>query len=210
VDYAIYLLYDAAPSAEAEAAPRALVDAAIEQTRDSSAANAAAATATHALKLVEPLPAAERLLPFCEHVLATANRFPPRAILWTPAQRILSRDQLQQALDDDDATRVAVNVRLFHVEEAPGEWVEDTMGLSPLGLPDVQCHFVNLEPADVAAVLFVVGRYLIEEGGVISEGDTFPGVDEATWTCHLEESLLDPPRDVIDLEPPSPFAARRG
>ena len=110
---------------------------------------------------------------------------------------------------DEDPLRVAINVRQFHVEDGKrGEMVMDTLGLAPLGLPDVQCHFLALGQNDVAALLFELARYLAVEGEVIGEGDTVPGPRAEKWICHLEESLLEPQRDVIDLEPPSPHAMR--
>jgi hypothetical protein len=85
----------------------------------------------------------------------------------------------------------------------------DTLGLAPLGLPDAQCHFLALDRGEVAGLLLELARYMTDEGAVIADGDTVPGLDDSTFTCHVEDALVDPPREVIDLEPPAPHAARR-
>jgi len=80
--------------------------------------------------------------------------------------------------------------------------------LAALGLPDVQCHFVGLDPALAAAVVEDTARYLFDEGDVIEDGDTVPAADGGKWPCLREEALVDPPRDVIDVTPPAPYARR--
>ncbi|MGZ3439752.1 MAG: DUF4261 domain-containing protein, partial [Polyangia bacterium] len=99
---------------------------------------------------------------------------------------------------------------LFHVEEGRSdERVMDTVGLTALELPDVQCHFFALDVAQVAALLDETARYLFAEGDVIGDDDTVPGIDGEPWSCRHETALVDPPRDVVDITPPAPHAARR-
>ena len=108
--------------------------------------------------------------------------------------------------------RVAVNVRLFHVEEGRSdERVMDTVGLAALELPDVQCHFFALDVAAVAALLDETARYLWTEGDVIGDGDTVPGPSATArrGPAVARIALVDPPRDVVDVTPPAPHAARR-
>ncbi|HWE30754.1 MAG TPA: DUF4261 domain-containing protein, partial [Polyangia bacterium] len=114
------------------------------------------------------------------------------------------------AARDEDPLRVALNVRLFHVEEGRSdERVMDTVGMAALELPDVQCHFFALDVAAMAALLEETARYLYAEGDVIGDGDTVPGIDGDGWPCRREIALVDPPRDVVDLTPPAPHGARR-
>ena len=114
------------------------------------------------------------------------------------------------AARDEDPLRVALNVRMFHVEERRSdERVMDTVGLAALELPDVQCHFFALDVARVAELLDETARYLYAEGDVIGDADTVPGLDGESWRCRRETALVDPPRDVVDLTPPAPHAARR-
>jgi hypothetical protein len=83
------------------------------------------------------------------------------------------------------------------------------VGLDALGLPDVQCHFRGgLDPALAASVLGELAQYLFDEGDVVGDGDTVGGPDDSRWQCRREEALVDPAREVIDVSPPPPYAAR--
>jgi hypothetical protein len=179
-------------------------------TRDWPDAAAAVDGARAAVRLVEDLPSEERLPAFLARVADAATKLPCVAIWWRPAERLVAPRALADAVRDDDPLRVAVHVRLFHVERAqPDERVMDTRGLAELGLPDVQCHFAGLDVAAVAALLDETARYLYAEGDVIADGDTVPGIDGAPWTCRRELALVDPARDVIDLAPPEARSKRR-
>jgi hypothetical protein len=183
---------------------------AIGHTRDWPAAAETAARARAAVKLVDELPSEERLSAFVARVAAAAKKLPCVAIWWTPADRLIEPRALAAAAGDEDPLRVAVNVRLFHVEEARSdERIMDTVGMAALELPDVQCHFFALDVAKVAALLEETARYLYAEGDVIGDGDTVPGLDGEAWDCRREVALVDPPRDVVDVTPPAPHAARR-
>lgn len=183
--------------------------AAIDHTRDWPGAAAAADQARAAVKLVEPLPSEERLPALVARVAAAAAKLPCVAVWWTAAERLVEPKALAAAARAGDPLRVAVQVRLFHVEEGhPGELVMDTVGLEPLGLPDAQCHFVGLDPPAVAALLEETAHYLYAEGDVIADGDTVTGTDGNPWPCRREAALVDPPRDVIDVAPPAANSPR--
>ena len=104
-----------------------------------------------------------------------------------------------------------VNVRLFRVEDSDGEMVMDSLGLHAFGLPDVQCHFRDLDPNDVSRLLYDTAAYVLDHGDVIEDGHTVPGLDgEERWRCRHEAALVGPEREVLDVEPSAPFAAGRG
>ena len=89
-----------------------------------------------------------------------------------------------------------------------GEMIMDTRGLDEIGLPDLQCHFRGHEPNAVAAVLGNTGIYIAENGAVIESGHTVEGIDAGSkWKCQYEESILEPKRTVLDLDPGAGFAA---
>lgn len=211
--YEVLLLLERADAVEEAVPPptkKELADAAAH-TRDWPGAAEVAARARAALRLVDELPSPERLPAFVARVAAAAAARPCVAVWWRPAGRLVAPATLAAAARDGEALRVALNVRLFHVEEGGGadERVVDTLGLEPLGLPDVQCHFAGLDAAAVAALVEETARYLVDEGDVIEDGDTIEGLDGARWSCRHEEALVDPRRDVLDLAPPKPHAARR-
>ncbi|HEY2743847.1 MAG TPA: DUF4261 domain-containing protein [Polyangia bacterium] len=183
---------------------------ALDHTRDWPDAKQAIARARAAVRLADELPSEERLAAFLERVAAACAKLPCVAVWWIPAERLLPPRAVADAARDGDPLRVAVNVRLFHVEEGRSdERVMDTVGLAALALPDVQCHFFALDVAAVAAMLEEAARYLYDEGDVIGDGDTVAGSDGAPWLCRREDALVDPRRDVVDVTPPAPHAARR-
>ena len=53
--------------------------------------------------------------------------------------------------------------------------VMDTLGLHVFGLPDVQCHFRDREPGEIATMLFSTAVYLFRSGDVIADGNTISG-----------------------------------
>ncbi len=103
-----------------------------------------------------------------------------------------------------------INVRFFNVSNSPGDMVMDTLGLTPFGLTDLQLHFRDLEPNDAARILFNTAAYLFERGDVIENGHTIQGrqTDER-WACRHEDSLIEPKRMVLDIDPGAPYAAGR-
>jgi hypothetical protein len=103
----------------------------------------------------------------------------------------------------------ALNVRMFNIQGgAPTEVVMDTLGLYAFGLPDIQCHFVQLEPANMAGLLFGLGHYIFEHGDIINDGETVQGLsDSDRWLCQHEVALVGPERDVLDINPGKLYAA---
>jgi hypothetical protein len=101
-----------------------------------------------------------------------------------------------------------LNVRFFRISNSDGDVLMDTLGLSALGLTDFQIHYRGLEPESVARLLYNLGAYTFEKGDVIEDGHTVDGVDKKSrWTCRHEDSLIDPQRVVLDIDPGQPFAA---
>jgi hypothetical protein len=158
------------------------------------------------------LPPEERLSLFVNAVAALCDVAPVQAVLWLPAQKLIPPASLIRALDEPapDPLFAPLNVRMFNVSgRERGETVMDTLGLAPLGLPDVQCHFVGLPPGRVAAFLHSVARYLFSRGPVIASGHTVAGPDGEKWRCRWKESIVAPARTVIDVEPSPAHAAQR-
>jgi len=87
--------------------------------------------------------------------------------------------------------------------------VMDTLGLHVFGLPDVQCHFRDREPGEIAAMLFSTAVYLFRSGDVIADGNTVSGPGDERLVCFQERALLAPSRRVIDVDLGDPYAAGR-
>jgi hypothetical protein len=186
----------------------------LDQTRDWPDAANVVARAKRQLLVTElmssSLPAQQRLQLFQRALAAVVRATRPTAISWTAAGKLVEPARFAAAMESAnpmDRLLLALNVRLFNVGNRPGEHVMDTMGLASLALPDLQLHFLELDPNDVARHLFNCALYLFERGDVIADGNTIDGVGGKKWRCQHEASLVGPSRVVVDLDPGPPFAA---
>jgi Domain of unknown function (DUF4261) len=127
----------------------------------------------------------------------------PTVVSWPQSQRV--GDPNLFAADDLDGL---INVRYFSIANDPGAMVMDTLGLHVFGLPDVQCHFRDREPAEIAIMLFSTAAYLFRSGDVIADGNTISGPQgDERLACFRESALLEPRRQVIDVDLGDPYAA---
>jgi hypothetical protein len=122
---------------------------------------------------------------------------PPAAIHWTPAQKLVDPSG---GLDDP---LLPINARLFRVEgRGQGECVMDTVGMHLFGITDLQCHFVGLQPDEVAAYLLDLSGYLLEHGQVIGHGQTVAGLGlDERWLCTRDAALVGPARPIVSIRP---------
>jgi len=127
----------------------------------------------------------------------------PTALSWPQSQRV-GDPELFAAGDLDGL----INVRYFSISNDPGAIVMDTLGLHVFGLPDVQCHYRDREPGEIAAMLFSTAVYLFRSGDVIADGNTISGPrGDERFVCIHESALLAPSRQVIDVDLGEPYAA---
>ncbi len=81
-------------------------------------------------------------------------------------------------------------------------------GLHVFGLPDLQCHFRDRDPGEIAGLLYATALYVFDAGDVIADGNTISGLDgEGRYVCRRETSLLEPSRLVLDVDLGDPYAA---
>jgi hypothetical protein len=133
----------------------------------------------------------------------------PAALVFKHSQQVIEPSDYLAACGEDPILRPgSLNVRFFNITNTHGDMIMDTRGLAEIGLHDLQCHFRNLDPTEVARVLFNTAVYVFEKGPVIESGQTVAGVEpESKWRCQFENSLLEPKREVLDLDPGKPYAA---
>ena len=115
---------------------------------------------------------------------------PPVAVSWPHSQKVSNPETL--AADDVDGI---VNVRFFTVAGDDQAMVLDTLGLHVFGLPDLQCHFRDRDPGEIAGLLYATALYVFDSGDVIADGNTISGPQgDERFVCRRETSLLDPTR----------------
>lgn len=197
-----------APAAEA-------IESALQQSWNFAEARQVVAACTASVLVTDlmssSLPYKERLDLFSRSLMAVIETARPDAIHWRPTQQIVDPETWMRAAAESDTARFfagAVNVRFFNISGSDGDMLMDTVGLAALGLPDLQCHFRGLEPDAIARLLHNLALYLFENGDVIENGHTVGGVEAGSkWRCQHEVALVDPDRDVIDIDPGEPWAA---
>lgn len=136
------------------------------------------------------------------------------AVHFVETQQFLAPAGLAQQLAEPqqraNPTAGFINVRCFNIANSPGDIVMDSLGLSAFGLTDLQMHYRGLEPDIVARILYNAAAYVFERGDVIESGHTLQGrTAEERWHCQHEDSLIEPKRTVLDINPGDPYAAGR-
>jgi hypothetical protein len=133
----------------------------------------------------------------------------PEVLVFKHSQQVIRPDAYLAAAADDPILRPgALNVRFYKILDSGGDMLMDTRGLSEIGLHDLQCHFRELNPNDVSNILFNTAIYIFENSAVIESGNTITGIaPDSKWICQFETSLIEPTRDVLDLNPGFPLAA---
>lgn len=158
-------------------------------------------------RLLEPI---DRLKLFHGVLQAFVEITRPHAIVFSHSQQIIAPDAYLASCDQAPIHRPgSLNVRFFRIKNSDNDdMLMDTRGLDEIGLYDLQCHFRDLDPNDVSRVLYNTALYIAENGAVIESGHTITGTTpESKWKCQFENSLLEPKRVLLDLNPGSPFAA---
>lgn len=133
----------------------------------------------------------------------------PHAIIFLHSSQVVAPEDYLDSCSGPPIERSgALNTRFYPIENSlGGDMIMDTRGLADIGLHDLQCRFRDLSPDDVSRVLYSTALYLVENGPVIESGETITGADpDSMWGCRFEESLLQPKRTVLDLDPGPPYA----
>lgn len=150
-----------------------------------------------------------RLTLFQKALFSILEVIPCLAINWHISQQIVKPENYLENHPENTNYNLllgALNVRLFNIEGTDNETLMDTLGLGALGLPDLQCHFKNLDVNSIANILYSYGEYVFKNGDVIKDGETIQGISvEDKWKCQHEISLVEPKRVVIDINPGEKF-----
>lgn len=153
----------------------------------------------------------KRIELFQKALYAIVELMPCEGIHFHLTEQVLSREDYLEnnPLNDDyDLLFGALNVRLFNIEGKENEYLMDTLGLSAVGLCDLQCHFKNLDPDEVSNILYSYGYYIFDNLDAAENMKTIEGVNKGEeWTCLHEVSLAEPERVVLDINPGKEFSS---
>lgn len=142
-----------------------------------------------------------RLEVFHATLKSILNLLPASAIHWLPSQRVVNpKLYLKDLFEGMLLFSGPINVRVFRIENSE-ERIMDTMGLCAFGLPDVQCHFQNVNPREIASLLYNYADFIFEKGDVIRDGDAIEMQPSDHWKCQHEMSMIEPSRIVVDIWP---------
>ncbi len=147
---------------------------------------------------------ANMLMDFTE---ALVELFPQcRAVQFQTSGKMFTREQIadHHIPREDRFVYFAVNVRFFRIEGAE-DLLVDSLGMSTLYLPDVQYHFHGMDPNWVVRHAYNLLSYLYAGGAPIKSGETVDGVADGRmsrdvqWVCQYESALIQPAREVLDV-----------
>lgn len=141
---------------------------------------------------------------------AVLGLYPDCAAVFTPASgRLLTADQARRnpARGGDRYLFLCVNTRFFSISGTTGDMMIDTVGLSSIGLPDLQYHFHTLKPQAVMKHAYSVASLIYAVGPIMKSGETIDGMDdygitkEIRWPFQYQHALIEPPRIVMAVTP---------
>lgn len=147
---------------------------------------------------------ADMLMNFLE---ALVELFPTcKAVYFVNSGKMFSADAVRShnIPRDDRFIYFAVNVRFFNIQDSSA-MIVDTVGMKTLFMPDLQYHFHDMNPNFVVNHAYNMLSYMYEKENPIKNNHTIDGVENGEmsgnirWKCRYEESLIQPVREVIDV-----------
>lgn len=153
----------------------------------------------------------KRIEIFQKALYAIVELMPCEGIHFHLTEQVISREDYLEnnPLNDDyDLLFGMLNVRLFNIDGKKDEYLMDTLGLSAVGLCDLQCHFKNLDPNEVSNILYSYGYYIFDHQDAAEDMTAIEGINKGEeWKCQHEVSLVAPERVVLDINPGKEFSS---
>ena len=136
----------------------------------------------------------KRMELFQKALYSIVELIPCEVINFHITEQVISRDDYLEnnPLNDEyDPMFGILNVRLFNIEGKENEYIMDTLGLSAVGLCDLQCHFKNLNLDEVSNVLYAYGYYIFDNPDALDDMKTIEGISKNDkWECQHEVALV--------------------
>lgn len=149
----------------------------------------------------------ERAEMLVDYIEALVELYPTcKAVVFETSKKMFTREAILNCTipKKNRFLYYAVNVRFFKIQGTNDRMV-DSLGMSTLFLPDVQYHFHDVNPNAVVNHAYNVLTYIFDNENPIKDDDHIDGLKdnqmsmEVQWNVQYEESLIQPIREVIDI-----------
>jgi hypothetical protein len=148
---------------------------------------------------------------FQKALYSIVELIPCEGINFHIAEQIISREgylENNPLSDEYDPLFGILNVRIFKIGDEKKEYIMDTLGLSAIGLCDLQCHFKNLDPSGISNILYSYGYYIFDNQNAVDDMTAVEGISpNEKWKCRHEVALVEPERVVLDINPGKEFSS---
>lgn len=141
------------------------------------------------------------------YIEALVEIFPTcKAVVFETSKKMLLRETIAECQIPQESRFIyyAVNVRFFNIQGG-SDMVVDSIGMSTLFMPDVQYHFHDLDPNALVNHAYNMLSYMYDAGNPIKSNDHIDGIENGSmslnvqWNVQYEESLIQPIREVLDI-----------
>lgn len=142
-----------------------------------------------------------------KYIEALVEIFPAcKAVVFETSKKMLTREAILNCTVPEESRFIyyAVNVRFFNIQ-GTDDMLVDTIGMSTLFMPDLQYHFHDMDPNYVVNHAYNFLSYIFDNANPIKSGDHIDGIlngkmsQDVQWNLQYEESLIQPIREVIDV-----------
>lgn len=142
-----------------------------------------------------------------DYIEALVELYPTcRAVVFENSKKMFTREDITNCMMPKESRYIyyAVNVRFFNIQ-GTDDMMVDSLGMSTLFLPDLQYHFHGIDPNEVVNHAYNVLSYIYDNDNPIKDGDYIDGLvdgrisQDVQWNVHYENSLIQPIREVIDV-----------
>ena len=121
-----------------------------------------------------------------------------RTIYWSCSQKFIQSIDFLDALEKESVDSIfgIINVRHFIKED---EHIMDTLGLSSIGLPDLQCSFNKAEPGVISTILYEYARKIFKHGDFLNDNEEISSMN-LKFICNHSYSTTKPKRIIIEFK----------
>ena len=142
-----------------------------------------------------------------DYIEALAELYPEcKAVVFETSKKMFTREAILDCSVPKESRFIyyAVNVRFFNIQ-GTDDMLIDTIGMSTLAMSDLQYHFHDMNPNTVVNHAYNLLSYIYENNNPVKSGDTIDGISgdvmssDIKWKLQYEDSLIQPVREVIDV-----------